>query len=76
MADVLLRPYPHSEGHQGGNSGQFIVCCQLHVCEGECFVVRKSALADSCTGALLSLSGLRKDWTMECNLSVRVVRVG
>lgn len=44
MADVLLRPNSHSEGHQGGDSGQFVVCCQLHFCEGEYFVVREFAL--------------------------------
>lgn len=43
MADVLLRPYPHSEGHQGRYSGQFVVCSQLHFRKGECFVVRKFA---------------------------------
>jgi hypothetical protein len=43
MADVLLRPYSHSEEHQGGNSGQFVVYCQLHFCEGV-FIVRKFCL--------------------------------
>lgn len=36
ILDVLLRPYSHCEGHQAGDSGAFLSCCQLYFRKGEC----------------------------------------
>ncbi|SRR6266851_5413986 len=58
MLDVLLRPYSHCEGYQGGNCGKFVCCCQLHFCEGECSRFRSFTPPDLYTGALLSYNWL------------------